>query len=678
MTNLPKSFIALTVAFAICAATVWGQTNRGFDVSNMDKNTAACTDFFQFADGAWLTKTQIPAAYSSWGSFNVLAENNRKTLHDILEEAAKKTNAVKGSNEQKIGDFYASCLDETRREAEGMKPLVPELARIDKIQDAKGVVEEIAYLHRHGVPTLFSYGSLPDLKNTSMVLAFAGQGGLSLPNRDYYTKTDEKSVKLREDFVKHMTNMFQLVGDSPEQANKNAQSVLAFETRLAQNSRTPIELRDPTTQYHLMNQAQLKELTSNFSWDEYRRNAGAPITGDINVAHPEFFTAVNKMLGEVPVSDWKTYLRWDLITSAAPSLSSKFETENFNFFGKVLEGRKEQLPRWRRCVSATDANLGEALGQVYVTRAFTAESKARMRTMVANLISSFRERLNKLNWMSDETRKQAIVKLEAFGQKIGYPDKWIDYSSLNVSRDSYLANVMRASEFGQIRDFNKINKPVDRKEWGMTPPTVNAGYNPLNNDISFPAGILQAPFFNPDADDAINYGAIGAVIGHEITHGFDDQGAEFDSQGNLKNWWTPADKKNFDERTDCVVKQFDSFEAEPGLHLQGKLVSGESIADLGGLYVAYDAFQKSLQGKPRPADIDGFSPEQRFFLGWAQVWAEKYTPEWVRFQTQSDPHPLSRFRVNGPLSNMPKFAEAFQCKVGDAMVREDAKRCQIW
>jgi putative endopeptidase len=677
MTNSRKSFVALTLTIAICAA-VLGQGGRGFDIANMDKDTAACTDFYQFANGTWLTKTPIPGAYPSWGAFNVLAENNRKTLHEILEEAATKTNAVKGSNEQKIGDFYASCLDETKREAEGMKPLEPELARIEKIRDVKGVQEEIAYLHRHGVATLFGYGSLPDLKNSAMVLGAAGQAGLSLPNRDYYTKTDEKSVKLRDDFVKHVTNMFQLVGDSPEQAAKNAQTVLSLETRLAQNSRTPVELRDPTTQYHLMSPAQLKELTPNFSWDDYRRNAGAPTAGDINVTIPEFFTAVDKMFADVPVADWKTYLRWDLITSAASSLSSKFEDENFNFFGKVLEGRKEQLPRWRRCVSATDANLGEALGQVYVTKAFTAESKARMKVMVGNLIAAFRARLDKLDWMSNDTRKQAIGKLEAFGQKIGYPDKWIDYSTLSVSRDSYLANVMLASEFAQTRDFNKINKAVDHKEWGMTPPTVNAGYNPLNNDISFPAGILQAPFFNPDADDAINYGAIGAVIGHEITHGFDDQGAEFDAQGNLKNWWTETDKKNFDERTDCIVHQFDSFEAEPGLHLQGKLVSGESIADLGGLYVGYDAFQKSLQGKPRPADIDGFSPEQRFFLGWAQVWAEKYTPEWIRLQTQSDPHPLSRFRVNGPLSNMPSFAAAFQCKTGDAMVRETSKRCQIW
>jgi putative endopeptidase len=678
MKNSQKSFVAFALTLAISVATVFGQTNRGYDSTSLDKNTSACTDFYQYANGTWLKNTEIPAAYSSWGSFNVLAENNRKTLHDILEEAARKTNAVKGSNEQKIGDFYASCLDEAKREAEGMKPLVPELARIDNIKTVKDVQAQIAYMHRHGIPTLFAFGSLPDLKNSSMVMAAAGQGGLSLPNRDYYTKTDEKSVKLRADFVKHVANMFQLVGDTPEQATKNAQTVLAFQTRLAQNSRTPVELRDPTTQYHMMNPTQLQELTANFSWDDYRRGAGAPTTGDINVAHPEYFQAVNKILTEVPVADWKTYLRWHLITAAAPSLSSRFEVENFNFFGKTLEGRKEQLPRWRRCVSATDGSLGEALGQVYVARAFTPESKARMRTMVNNLIAAFRDRLQKLDWMSDDTRKQAIAKLNAFGQKIGYPDKWIDYSALNVTRDSYLANVLRSSEFDQMRDFRKINKPVDRTEWGMTPPTVNAGYNPLNNDISFPAGILQAPFFNPNADDAINYGAIGAVIGHEITHGYDDQGSEFDAQGNLKNWWTESDKKNFDARADCVVNQFSSFEAEPGLPLQGKLVSGESIADLGGLYVAYDAFMKSLQGKPRPADIDGFTPEQRFFLGWAQVWAQKDTPEVARLQAQADPHPLSRFRVNGPLSNMPKFAEAFQCKIGDAMVREESKRCQIW
>ncbi len=675
--NRKKSFIALVLLAVVSVASVFGQ-NRGYDLSSMDKNTSACSDFYQYANGGWLQKMEIPPAYSSWGSFNVLNEYNRKVLREILDEAVKKTNAPKGSADQKIGDFYASCVDEAKREAEGMKPLVPELARIDQIKDLKEVQAEIAYLHRHGVATLFGYGSLPDLNNSSMVRAAAGQGGLSLPNRDYYTKTDEKSVQLREDFAAHVANMFQLIGETPEQAAKDAQTVLAMQTRLAQNSRTPIELRDPTTQYHMMNAAQLKELTPNFSWDDYRRNLGAPTTGDVNVAHPEFFQAVNKMLPEVSVADWKTYLRWHLITAAAPSLSSKFELENFNFFGKTLEGRKEQLPRWRRCVSATDTSLGEVLGQVYVARTFTPESKARMQAMVNNLIAAFREHLQKLDWMSDATRKQAIAKLDAFKQKIGYPDKWIDYSRLEVSRDSYLANVLRSSEFEQTRDYNKINKPVDRTEWGMSPPTVNAGYNPLNNDISFPAGILQAPFFNANADDAINYGAIGAVIGHEITHGYDDQGAEFDLMGNLKNWWTEADKKNFDKRANCIVTQFDAFEVEPGLHMQGKLVSGESIADLGGLYVAYDAYMKSLAGKPRPADIDGFTAAQRFFLGWAQVWAQKDTPQVARLQAQSDPHPLSRFRVNGPLSNMPQFAEAFQCKAGDAMVRPEKERCQIW
>ncbi len=677
MKNSYKAFTALVLLAAIGVSTAFGQ-GRGYDPSSMDKTTQACTDFYQFANGTWLVKTAIPPAYSSWGSFHVLAEKNRTAMHEILEAAAKKTNAAKGSNEQKIGDYYASCLDEAKREAEGMKPLVPELARIDKVADAKGVQAQVAYLHRHGIAALFGFGSLPDLKNSSMVRSFAGQGGLSLPNRDYYTKTDENSAKLRAEFVKHVATMFQLVGDNPEQAAKNAQTVLTVQTRLAENSRTPVALRDPTTQYHMMNPAQLQELTPNFSWDSYRKNVGAPVTGDINVAHPEFFQAVDKMLTEVSVADWKTYLRWHLISAAAPSLSSKFETESFNFFGKTLEGRKEQLPRWRRCVTATDGALGEALGQVYVARVFTPDSKTRMVTLVNNLIAAFRERLLKLEWMSDETRKQAIAKLESFVQKIGYPDKWIDYSALNVSRDSYLANVLRSSEFDQRRDFDKINKPVDRKLWSMTPPTVNAGYNPLNNDITFPAGILQAPFFNPDADDAINYGSIGAVIGHEITHGYDDSGANFDASGNLKNWWKPADQKNFESRSECIVKQFDAFEVEPGLNMIGKLVSGESIADFGGLTVAYQAFMKSLEGKSRPANIDGFTPEQRFFLGWAQVWASKYTTEAARLQARSDPHPLARFRVNGPVSNMPEFAAAFSCKASDAMVRAENDRCQIW
>jgi putative endopeptidase len=669
---------ALALACVLGLAAAAQQGGRGFDKSRMDATAAACTDFYQFANGTWLKTTEIPAAFSSWGSFNVLAENNRKTLHEILEESAKNTKAKSGSVEQKIGDYYATCVDEASREAAGAKPLTPELARIEKIKDIKGVEEEVSHLHSIGTPALFGFGSLPDLKNSSMVIGFAGQGGLSLPTNEYYTKDDDRSKELRAKFVEHMTNMFKLVGDTPEAAAKNAQTVMAIQTRLAQNSRTPVQLRDFSTQYNKMGPADLAKLTPNFSWGDYFAGLGLPRNLEINVAHPEFFQAMDKMLTEIPVADWKTYLRWHLITDASNALSSSFETESFNFYGKTLQGRKEQYPRWRRCVSSTDAGLGEALGQVYVGRAFTPEAKARMQTMVNNLIEAFRARITSNDWMSDETRKAALAKLAAFHQKIGYPDKWIDYSTLDVKRDSYVQNALRASAFSVRRDLNKIGKPIDRGEWGMTPPTVNAYNNWLQNEIVFPAGILQPPFFNAEADDAINYGAIGAVIGHEITHGFDDQGAKFDLEGNLKDWWTPADLKNFESRSDCVVKQFSGFEVEPGLNMTGKLVSGESIADLGGLTVAYAAFQKSLQGKPRPADIDGFSPEQRFFLGWAQVWAEKYTPESARLQAQSDPHPLSRFRVNGPLSNMPEFASAFQCKVGDAMVRSTEQRCQIW
>src|SRR5438874_11216986 len=379
------------------------------------------------------------------------------------------------------------------------------------------------------------------------------------------------------------------------------------------------------------------KLTPHFSWRDFFAALGLAKTLQINIAHPEFFQALDKMLTEVPVEDWKTYLRWNLVNQAASALSSNFETEDFNFYGKTLSGRKEQYPRWRRCVSATDNNLGEALGQEYVKRAFTPEAKARMQAMVNNLLAAYRDRLVAADWMSEETRKAALIKLAAFGQKIGYPEKWIDYTRLQVSRDSYAANIIRASEFAEWRDLNKIGNAVDKTEWGMTPPTVNAYNNWLRNEIVFPAGILQPPFFNPEADDAINYGAIGAVIGHEITHGFDDEGATFDLSGNLKDWWTPADMKNFEDRSNCIVKQFDAFQVEPGLNMTGKLVSGESIADLGGLTVAYHAYQKSLEGKPRPANIDGFTPEQRFFLGWAQVWAEKYTPEAARREARCLP-----------------------------------------
>ena len=668
---------ACLLCFVALAQTGGAGKGRGFDRARMDETTAACTDFYQYANGNWMKTTEIPGAQPGWGSFNILNESNRNTLREILEESAKNTKAKAGSNEQKVGDFYATCTDEAKREAEGAKPLTPYLARIDKVADVKGLQGLITDFHKAGLPALFGFGSLPDFKNSSMVIGAAGQGGLSLPSKDYYTKTDDATVKQRTAFVQHVTNMFQLLGDTPEQAAKNAQTVMSIETRLAAASRDPVQLRDPSTQYNMKTAAELAKLTPNFSWADYFAGLGLPKDLTINVAHPEFFEAANKMIVEVPIADWKTYLRWHLVHAAADALSSKFETENFNFYGKVLAGRREQFPVWRRCVSAADANLGEALGQVYVTRAFTPESKARMQTMINNLIEAFRARVEKNDWMSDETRKAALAKLASFKQKIGYPDKWIDYSRLSVSRDSFAANIIRSSEFAQARDLAKIGKPVDRTEWGMTPPAVNAYNNFLMNEIVFPAGILQPPFFNPEADDAINYGAIGAVIGHEITHGFDDTGAKFDLQGNLKNWWTEADLKNFTTRGECVVNQFSAFEVEPGLKVNGQLVVGESVADLGGLTVAYEALQKSMAGK-RPENIDGFTPEQRFFLGWAQVWASKVRPEFARLITQTDPHPLGPFRVNGPLSNMPQFAAAFNCKAGDPMVRPEKDRCQVW
>jgi putative endopeptidase len=660
------------------AASAQDKGGRGFDPARMDKAAPACADFYQYANGNWLKTTEIPAAFSSWGSFNILAENNRQTLHEILEEAAKKTNSARGSVDQKVGDYYASCMDSAKREAEGAKPLQPELARIEQMKTAKDLQAQLAHMHRMGVPALFDFDALPDFKNSSVVMGIASQGGLSLPTNEYYTKTDDKSKELRAQFTEHVASMLQLLGDAPERAAAGAQTVLAIQTRLAQNSRTPVELRDFTKQYNKMGAKELSELTPSFSWADYFAALGLQRDLSINVAHPEFYRAVDKMYSEVPLEDWKTYLRWHLVSAAAPALSSKFETESFNFNGKILSGSKEQYPLWRRCVVSADAQLGEALGQAYVARAFTPDSKRRMQLMVNNLIEAFRARVTKLDWMSDPTRREALAKLAAFQQKIGYPDKWIDYSALEVARASYAQNLLRAAEFEKRRELSKIGKPVDRTEWAMTPPTVNAYNNWLRNEIVFPAGILQAPFFSAAADDALNYGAIGAVIGHEITHGFDDAGAKFDLEGNLRDWWTEADLKSFEQRSACIVNQFGAYEVEPGLRMQGKLVSGESIADLGGLQVAYDAFQKSLEGKPRPADIDGFTPEQRFFLGWAQVWATKYTPELARLITQSDPHPISRFRVNGPLANMPEFAAAFRCKAGDPMVRPEKDRCQIW
>jgi len=670
---LTSLFAAFAGAHRLLAA---GDATHGYDVANLDRTCKPCDDFYQFAVGGWLKNNPIPPEFPEWGSFITLADKNEQALHGLLETVAANTSAAPGSNEQKIGDFYASCMDTKEVEAQGLKPIDAELAAIEAIHDTAGLINTGAKLQARGVGVLFNFGSDQDFRDSSKVIGEAVQGGLSLPDRDYYTRDDEESKKLRQQFVEHVTKMLVLAGDAQEKAATEANTILSIETSLAKASMTNVERRDPEKIYHKMSVADAQALAPHLSWDAYFQGVGSPKLMEINIGQPGFFKALDGLLASVPLADWKTYYRWQLIHRSAPLLSEPFVQENFAFSGRTLTGSKEIRPRWKRCTSATDQQLGEALGQLYVQKYFPPEAKARALELVHNLLAALRDDLQTLPWMSPATRKAAIEKLEAFGIKIGYPDKWRDYSALKIDRGSYARNVFRAAEFENARDLAKIGKPVDRGEWGMTPPTVDAYNNPQLNEIVFPAGILQPQFYDPKRDDAYNYGAIGAVIGHEITHGFDDQGAQFDPRGNLKNWWTPEDLKNFQERGECVAKQFDGYEVEKGLHENGKLVEGESIADLGGATLAYAAFQKSLHGKPGEKDANGFTPEQRFFLGYAENWAVNVRPELARLQTNTDPHPLPKFRANGPLSNMAEFAKAFGCKKGNAMVR--AQVCKIW
>lgn len=659
--------VSMTVAIAA--------QNKGFDTARMDRTADACNDFFQFANGTWLKTTEIPASESRWGTFNILANNNNTMLKEVLDNAAR-SGGRKGSDSQLIGDFYSSCMNEAAIEKAGVRPLAKYFAGIAKVNTSDDLMRQIAAMHSAGIPAVFTFGAGADLKDSNAVLANAGQGGLSLPNRDYYTNDDAKSKEIRDRFVEHVAKMFRLLGDPPAAAAANAQKVLEIQTRLARSSLTPVERRNPDNNYNKISVDELQQMTPNFSWAGYMSARGVPAVSQINVAPPKFFREVNDMLKDVAVADWKTYLRWMTINSAAASLSKAYVDENFAFFGRYLRGQKEQQPRWKTCVQATDGTLGEALGMEYAKKAFTPAAKARMNELIDNLLAAMKERVNGLEWMSAETKRQAQAKLATFKRKIGYPDQLRGYKGLTVSRASYAGNILSANQFQIRRNFADLGKPRDKTRWNFSPPTVNASYSSLNNDITFPAGILQPPFFNFDADDAINYGAIGGVIGHEITHGFDDSGSRYDAEGNLKMWWTEADRKNFEERAACVIKQFDEYEVQPGLFINGKLTLGENIGDFAGLTVAYDAYQRSLANKTRPANVDGFTPEQRFFLGWAQVWAGKYTPESERTQVKGDSHSLPRWRVNGPLSNMPQFAQAFGCKEGQPMVRKDA--CEIW
>ncbi len=645
-----------------------------FDVNAMDKSVDPCNDFYQYACGNWMKNNPIPADQPEWGRFNELHEHNQMVLRGILDKTSAD-NSGRSSNDQKIGDYYYSCMDEAGINSKGIVPLQPTLDRINGLNSKDKLPELMGYLHGNGVNALFSFGSEPDAKDSMMEIAGTDQGGLGLPDRDYYLKTDEKSVELRKAYVAHVAKMFELMGESPDKAAADANTVMKLETALATVSMDRVERRDPNKTYHKMTVTELQNLSPAFTWNSYFATLKGPSFTSLDVSEPEFVKGMNQMIATTSVDDLKTYLRWQTIHTTAPMLPVAFVNENFNFYGKTLTGSTELRPRWKRCVQFTDGDLGEALGKAYVAEEFPPASKAATLKMVNELEAALKTDITELSWMTPETKKQALDKLEHITNKIGYPDKWRDYSTLTIVRGDALGNSLRANEFEFKRQLNKIGKPVDRAEWGMTPPTVNAYYNGQMNNINFPAGILQPPFYDPKVDDAVNYGAIGAVIGHELTHGFDDEGSQFDADGNLRNWWTAKDREQFDKLEACFVNEYDGFVAVDDVHVRGKLTLGENTADNGGLRIAHMALLDVLTTTPEKP-TDGFTPDQRFFVGWAQVWCESERPEFARMMAQVNEHAPGKYRVNGVVGNMPEFQKAYGCKADAPMVRNPT--CKTW
>lgn len=650
-----------------------------FDVKNMDTSVKPSEDFYTYANGGWMKNNPIPPEFSRWGSFNQLAEINNDALKEVAEKALKtKADPKLAPEVQKVGDYYASGIDEKAVEAAKAKPLDDEFKRIDAIKDKADVLKAVAHLHGMGVNAFFGFTSGADDKNASMTIAQAYQGGLGLPDRDYYTKEDDGSKKLRDQYVEHVGKMLSLLGEPAASATERAKKVMAIETALAVPARTRVELRNPEKNYNKMTQAELQALMPDWNWAEYFKALNVTEPGDVNVGQPDFFKAANEVFTATSIDDWKTYLRWQLVKAAAAELSSDFVNEEFRFFGQTLTGAKKLKERWKRVIESADNSIGEALGKLYVAENFPPESKARMIELVKNVQEAMSDSIKSRDWMDDATKQEALKKLAAFTVKIGYPDKWRDYSTLKIDRGPFVLNSMRAAIFETDRQLKKIGKPVDRSEWGMTPPTVNAYYNPNQNEIVFPAGILQPPFFNAKADDAINYGGIGAVIAHEISHGFDDQGRQFDAEGNLRDWWTPESAAKYKEKADGIVQQYAEYEPLPGMHINGQLTLGENIADDGGVKLAYAALQKALEKSGKRDKIDGFTPEQRFFLGWAQVWRANTREEEIKRRLVMDTHSPTKFRANGPLSNTPEFQKAFELPDGSPMVRPPEKRVTIW
>jgi endothelin-converting enzyme/putative endopeptidase len=661
---------------------------KAFDLSLLDRSVEPCTDFYRFACGGWIARNPIPPDQAIWSRFHELAENNLIIERQILEKAAA-AQAKQGSNQQKIGDYYASCMDEAAIEKRGLQPLQLELERIASLQSKAELPAYLAHAHSLGSNAFFEFSSQPDFKDATLEIAETDQSGLGLPDRGYYLRTDDKSVELRQQYLRHIQRMFELAGDKPAQAAAKSKAVLAIETALAKVSLDRVSRRDPARLYNPMTVAELDKLSPAFDWDRYFSETGAPKFATLNVTVPDFVKGFNEILTNTELKDIKTYLTWRLLSRAAPLLPKAFVDQNFDFFGKTLTGTKQLQARWKRCVRRVNGDMGEAVGQFYVAENFPPEAKQRVLRIVRAIEEALHNDIQDLSWMTEATRKQALVKLAAVQNKIGYPEKWRDYSALIILRGDALGNALRSTQFENLRELMKIGQPADRSEWSMSPPTVNAYYNPQENNINFPAGILQPPFFDMRAGQAVNMGGIGAIIGHELTHGFDDEGRQFDALGNLRNWWTEQDAKAFQERTQCFVDEYSSFVALDSLHLNGKLTLGENTADNGGVRLSLMALAASgglsqansaTASGPgtaaAPGNADGFTPEQQFFVSFGQIWCTNITAEAERLQVLVDPHSPDQFRVNGVLSNMPEFEKAFACRPGSPMVRE--KPCRVW
>ncbi len=652
-----------------------------FDLTAIDKTVDPCTDFYQYACGNWKKNNPIPADQAIWGRFNELADRNNYLLYQELKAAA---DAPKTQLQKKYGNYFAACMNEDEANKLGAQPIEPELKAIDALSDKKQIAAlDVELTKRFGGVAMFFVGVQQDQKDASKQILGTGQGGLSLPDRDYYLNQDDRSKKLRDQYVAHVTKMFALLGDAPDKAAAEAANVLRIETALAEGSMARVEMRDPAKRYHIMTVAEVQGLSPDFNWKQYLNGMGVGQAPTLNVSSPKFVQAVNGELEDEDLAALKSYLRWHALHGAAPLLSAKFVDENFDFFNRTLNGQKEQQPRWKRCTRQTDGALGEAVGQDWVKQNFPGDAKTNMEKLVAALEKALGEDIQSLPWMSDATKTEAKAKLMAFRDKIGYPETWRDYSSLTVKRDDPLGNAERSAIFERQRNLNKLGKPVDETEWGMTPPTVNAYYSSSNNDINFPAGILQPPFFDNSLDPAVNFGGIGVVIGHEMTHGFDDQGSKFDGKGNQRVWFTADDLAKFKEKTECIAKEYDGFEVAPGQNLNGHLTLGENAADNGGIRVAFQALQETLAKQGAAAEPgysngerDGYTPAQRFFVGFAQVWCENGSEQVVRVRAKTDPHSTGEWRVKGTVENFDEFGKAFGCKVGQPMMPVNS--CRVW